>query len=116
MSGVDSWIQLHICNKRGDCCSSKALKNTAVDRQKRFNLSPTDPCGDLFLDLVDPSTKNSTLDVEHFGPDGTILSFVRVETANALMKCDTGADMTFPNSGRAKFSVTCNLYFVQIQP
>ena len=77
MAGTDSWIQFHICNQHGQCCTSQQLHDIPADgSEKYFQVNSGDPCFGLVLSKNMDSATSQTIEIEHFGPDGVAMPYI----------------------------------------
>ena len=77
MTGPDSWFAFHVCNKHGDCCTTRETRDVYASTYKNFNVKNNPgPCSDIVLDSQDPGESLQTVEVEHFGPIGLEAAWV----------------------------------------
>ena len=89
MMDPNSWIQLHICNHRGQCCTSQELKSLLRGDLNYRGVGSTDPCSGLVMEKRFPNDNGQTVEIEHFGGDGTTLEniYLFLEYATRI-QCD----------------------------
>lgn len=118
MAGSQSWIQFHLCNKMSECCTSKNLHDMALNGYEVYALAPTDPCGSLILDKVDPNGGGQSIEMEHFGPDGVHVVYVNIRVAdNSQFHCRSASEgpantFAFPDNARRRLTLNCRVEFV----
>ena len=116
MTGIDSWIQFHICNQLGKCCTSKKLHEIPADgTPEYFGVSSGDPCHGLVMDKNIPSVTGQTVEIEHFGPDGVAFPYIVIWLpASTLIFCqEPGAGHTIlPDNTNRRVALTCETNFM----
>ena len=119
MMDPTSWIQLHICNHMGQCCTSGRLDSLKQGKNNYRSTNITDPCHGLVMEKSFPNYNGQMVEVEHFGPDGTTLENVLIHVeyeTRILCHNRNGPDekLVFPDGARTKMFLNCSTTFIQV--
>ena len=115
MTGPDSWVVFHFCNKRGECCTSGKIHNANAATYRAFY--DFGSCTDVLFDSQDPDESHQTVEIEHFGPVG--LEAVRVNfrlKASADVFCEDpdalDGTIVLPGGANKRLRLICNTKIV----
>ena len=114
---MDSWVQIHLCNKFGECCSSAELHDAAPLEYKSYIVTTADPCGTLVLDKSYPNSEGQSVEIEHFGPDGIIIDYIHIRFAGSYLACTNtlGSDVTISLTAGDRMLLSC-VTMIQFMP
>ena len=118
MSGLDSWIKLHICDPRGQCCQSQAMSTIPMNDYKSWGSSVAeDPCNAIVLNKSHPDQNGQLVRVEHWGPDGTELDHFNIHlNDDTYLECKSrnhpAEKIVLPDSARKSMDLDCMAVYV----
>ena len=117
MTGSDSWVQLHLCNKLGDCCTSQQIREIQSPNFKFVWVTPSEPCGNLVLDRFDPMGGGQSFEIENVGPDGTSMDFLAIRLAGSVsLRCEdpngANGEIVLSDGQEKRVVLECRTQFV----
>ena len=108
MMGVDSWVQIELCNPRGECCLSSPIR----DRQgtQWAPVESDDPCHGFALN-TEP-VDSQTYVIRHSGPDSIGMAEFKIFLGGGtIFICGADGGIRLSSETTREMALVCRSYF-----